>query len=100
MEFREQFSQYNERRCRKQKYYGEASVYLSTSNKCHNVSLYVTQCHVLPDIYVDEVKSAERVQIDDIPLPELPQTAAIPYEIPLPQPRGILKKMAIPPPQE
>lgn len=52
----------------------------------------------------DEVKSAERVQLDEIPLPDgpimgagMPSTApAIPtsFDIPPPQPKSILKKVA------
>jgi len=41
----------------------------------------------------DEVKSAERVLVDEIPLPDLPLvTPVAPYDIPLPQPKSILKK--------
>ncbi|KAF6024611.1 WBP11 [Bugula neritina] len=44
-------------------------------------------------MYYDEVKSAERVLVDEIPLPDLPLvTPVAPYDIPLPQPKSILKK--------
>lgn len=46
-------------------------------------------------IILDEVKSAERVLVDEIPLPDLPVSAPVaPYDIPLPQPKSILKKAA------
>ena len=46
-------------------------------------------------LVLDEVKSAERVLVDEIPLPDLPVSAPVaPYDIPLPQPKSILKKAA------
>ncbi|XP_067933769.1 WW domain-binding protein 11-like [Watersipora subatra] len=62
-EVKEMYDQYNERRARKQ-------------------------------MYFDEVKTAERVLVDDIPLPEMPlATPLAPYDIPLPQPKSILKRL-------
>lgn len=53
-------------------------------------------------LYFEQVKNAERVQLDQIPLPDLPQQMTIPSMIPLPNeiplplhdkvPHGILKK--------
>lgn len=53
-------------------------------------------------LYFEQVKNAERVQLDQIPLPEIPQQLTIPSMIPLPNeiplpsldklPHGILKK--------
>lgn len=52
-------------------------------------------------VYFEQVKNAERVQLDQIPLPDIPQHSTIPSMIPLPneipipddlKPHGILKK--------
>ena len=47
-------------------------------------------------LITDEVKTAERVLVDEIPLPEIPIAVPLaPYDIPLPQPKSILKRSQV-----